>query len=65
MAILRNFGAKWYAQCLCADRQLRHWYLVDILSNSMFHMINIYIYIYIFIYVSERPDQHFLDLTNV
>ncbi len=25
MAIFRNFGVKWYAQCLCADRQLRHW----------------------------------------
>ena len=24
MVILRNFGARRYAQCLCADRQLRH-----------------------------------------
>ena len=26
MVILRIFGARRYAQCLCADRQLRHWY---------------------------------------
>ncbi len=25
MVIWRNFGARRYAQCLCADRQLRHW----------------------------------------
>ncbi len=24
MVILRNFGAKWYTQCLCADNQFRH-----------------------------------------
>ena len=34
MAILRHFGAKWYAQCLCADSQLRHWGWLEILSFS-------------------------------
>ncbi len=24
MVILNKIGAKWYAQCLCADMQLRH-----------------------------------------
>ncbi len=35
MVILRNFEARRYAQCLCADRQLRHWPWCNVLPVAM------------------------------